>query len=150
MICPRSHDVHYPLMLLSRIRAEEFHTEKVSSSHCAGLQHQKAGCPVPPWNLVLRSHDLSPQVQTCGAAVLRGDGLFPCPGHPLHGKSHLPSGRTPIFWRNHMCELDLPLETVSQAPSSGSRGNGLSRSVCLPDAAENMESSPGSCSIPSA
>ncbi|CAO2630407.1 Monocyte to macrophage differentiation factor 2 [Lemmus lemmus] len=89
----RSHDFHYLLMLLGRIGAEEFHTEKISS-RCAGLQLQTAGCSVPPWKLVLRSHDLSPQVQACGAALLCGDGLFSCPGPPLHAqhRGHLGAG----------------------------------------------------------
>lgn len=116
MIFSRSHDSHYLLMLLGSIQAKEFHTERVSS-HCAGLQHQEVVCSVPPWKLVLRPHDLSPQVQTCGAALLCGDGLFPRPGHPLYGKSHLPAAR------ELMCEPDLPLETVSQVLSSVSRGN---------------------------
>ncbi|XP_040607211.1 monocyte to macrophage differentiation factor 2 isoform X2 [Mesocricetus auratus] len=81
----RSHDSHYLLMLLGSIQAKEFHTERVSS-HCAGLQHQEVVCSVPPWKLVLRPHDLSPQVQTCGAALLCGDGLFPRPGHPLYAQ----------------------------------------------------------------
>lgn len=85
-----AHSVHYLLMLLGRIWAKECHTEKIPSSCCAGLHHQKAGGSDPSWKLVLRSHDLSSQVQACGAALLCGDGFLPCPGHPLHGKFHLP------------------------------------------------------------